>query len=113
MGVEAITTDGTNVYFADTSGNIGFVPVAGGPVTVLAMGQPNPRGITVTATTVYWTNYNDGESGSVSKIALVGGNGMAQQVPGSLAVAPLAITHDAQCIYWFDIATAAAFSAPQ
>jgi hypothetical protein len=113
LGVEGLATDGVNVYFADVSGNIGFVPVGGGQVTTLASGQPNPRGITVTASAVYWTNYNDGSNGSVSKIALVGGNGMAQQIPGSLAVAPLAITHDAQCIYWFDIGSAEAFSAPQ
>jgi hypothetical protein len=57
MDPQGIAVDDTSVYWAGTGdGTINKVPLAGGPITVLAQGQSMPIKVAVDATYVYWTN---------------------------------------------------------
>ena len=63
-----LATDATSVYFVGKSdGSIRKVPKSGGPVVVLARGQPAPRAIAVDDARVYFTNA--GPNGNVLWVA--------------------------------------------
>jgi hypothetical protein len=63
-----LATDATAVYFVGkTDGSIRKVPKSGGPVVILAKGQPAPRAIAVDETRVYFTNA--GPNGNVLWVA--------------------------------------------
>jgi hypothetical protein len=51
-----IAVDDANIYYADGSGMVLKVPLAGGAVTTIASGQTNPDAIAVDATSVYWVD---------------------------------------------------------
>ena len=51
-----IAIDDASIYYADGSGTVLKVPLAGGAVTTIASGQTNPDAIAVDATSVYWVD---------------------------------------------------------
>jgi hypothetical protein len=61
-----ITTDGTNVYWTNSS-SVVRVPVGGGSTTTIASGQSSAEYIAVDSTNVYWV---DDSSGGVIKTCL-------------------------------------------
>jgi len=107
---QALTTDGTNVYWADwgtfnaqgdpnTDGTIWQGPVGGGTAIMLAANQSAPSAIAVDGTHVYWSNLGplggdnlpQPNGGSVMKVAIGGGTvttiASAQAVPVAIALA--------------------------
>ncbi len=61
-GPFVLTTDGTNLYWADYGGQtIESMPLAGGSPTTLATGQGGVVGIATDGTNVYWTDSGSGE----------------------------------------------------
>jgi hypothetical protein len=60
--------DAANVYWTNNlaNGTVMKAPLAGGPATVLASGQPSPAYIVVDANSVYWTTHVPG--GAVMKL---------------------------------------------
>lgn len=54
---QGIAVDGTHVYWANRdAGTISKVPLTGGVVTVIAMGQQKPVKLAIDATHVFWAN---------------------------------------------------------
>ena len=67
QNVYDLVADATSVYWTDDASSLLKVAVAGGPVTTLATGLPQPENLAVDATSVYWTNFASG-SGAVMKL---------------------------------------------
>jgi hypothetical protein len=61
-GASALLIDGAFAYYA-VADAIMRAPVAGGPGTVVAAKQPEPRSLAVDATHVYWTTLGTSEHG--------------------------------------------------
>jgi sugar lactone lactonase YvrE len=99
---ENLATDGTNVYFTETSlGRVMQISVNGGALVTLASGQKQPSGIAVAGSSVFWTNQASGtKSGSVVK-APVGGGALVTLASGQGA--PDAIAVGETDVYWTDI----------
>jgi DNA-binding beta-propeller fold protein YncE len=96
-----LVVDGASVYFTDRgAGLVQQVPVGGGVVKPLAMSQAEPLAVTVAAGNLYWTNYNGGKVGTISKLPM--GTANASVIPGSNESGPVALTHDDACLYWIN-----------
>jgi hypothetical protein len=71
--VSGIAVDVTRVYWTGTAGMNGYVmavPLEGGPAQTLATGQPDPLGLALDATAVYWVDYGPTSGpGSVMRVA--------------------------------------------
>jgi hypothetical protein len=98
MGVgdlEDIVSDGTNVYFTETSSSqILSTGVNGGAVTVLANAN-TPNGIALDGTNLYWAD--NGNNGGIEKLATMGG-AMTTIAPAQPAALSVAV--DASSVYW-------------
>jgi hypothetical protein len=67
-GAFALALDATHVYAADNyGGQIWRVPKGGGPIEVLATGQPYPFDIAVDASAVYWSSETNAAVAKVPK----------------------------------------------
>jgi hypothetical protein len=80
-GTSNIATDGTDVYFAGSSGLLSRVPVSGGTVTSYSTSE-TPGAIALDATNVYWV-YNTGGTAQFRKLAKSAATGTAPTVLGS------------------------------
>ena len=101
--ISSIAVDSTTVYWTQGTGSGSGAygkPFAGGNATSFGL-SPDPRGIVVNLTHVYWVDY---ANGSLTSAALLGGT-PAQLVPAidaGTSPGPTAITSDAQNVYWVD-----------
>lgn len=100
---ECIATDGTNVYFAETSlGIVMQVSVEGGALVTLAANQSQPIGIAVAGPNVFWTTEASGTADGTVVTAPVGGG-----TPTTLASgqgAPYGIAVGDANVYWTNLA---------
>jgi hypothetical protein len=97
MGVgdlEDIVSDGSNVYFTETSNSqILATGINGGAVTVVANAN-TPNGIALDGTNLYWAD--NGNNGGIEKVATSGG-AMTTIAPAQSAVS---VAVDATSAYW-------------
>jgi hypothetical protein len=92
----AIAVDGRSVYWTSGGGTLGGVysiPVAGGPVTILASHQNEPQGIAVDATNVYWVT----SDGNVCSVPISGG---AVTILASGRGSLLGLAREGSTLYW-------------
>jgi outer membrane protein assembly factor BamB len=73
----AIALDGTNVYYTlnNVAGSVGYIPIGGGPATVLASGRPaSLDAVAVDDRNVYWVE-GDGtiQQGAIAAVPKAGG----------------------------------------
>lgn len=120
-GISWIAVDEETVYYvlATENGAVMRVPRDGGTPTVLASGQHSPWGLTVDATSVYWTtsgNLSDAQSdggqsftsGSVMKVARTGGapTTLVSSIPyGFVEIgwSPPMVAVDDTSVYWTNV----------
>ncbi len=93
-----IAVDSQYVYFTDELETVRKVPVCGGPVTDIALGQGTPLGIIVANNWLYWIN--GGKQADNGEVVQVPRNGtsitfIARQLRG-----PRAIVRDATSVYF-------------
>jgi hypothetical protein len=94
---EDIVVDATRVYWTDIgAGTVNAMPKAGGAVTVLAMGQANPRRLAVGGAYVYWSD----QLGAAIMRTLADGTGTPAIV--SKANQPWGIVVDSANVFWAD-----------
>lgn len=94
---KGMAVDSASIYWTGDE-NVSKAPISGGPVTVLASGQANPRGIAVDSENVYWTNSRP--SGQIMSVPISGG------VPRVIADAqrsPLQVAARDGFVYWTNI----------
>ena len=65
-----VATDANNIYWANGN-TILSVPLAGGKITPIAMGQNDPWGLASTGSLIYWANSNGGSSSVASIVSSV------------------------------------------
>jgi hypothetical protein len=99
-----VSTDGVNVYWTDSgSGEVAFVPVAGGVApTVLASGLSQPAQLVTDGTNLYWINQG---TGTVMKFSAFG------ETPATVASdqgALSGIAANTASVIWANVGTAAA-----
>ncbi len=94
--VAGVAVDSSNLYFGSVD-SIEAVPLDGGPIATLAGEQSEPEGIVLDGTTLYWTNQNAVDGGSVMKLPL--GCPSAIQLAGGL-LSPSVVVVDATSVYW-------------
>jgi len=98
-----VATDGTWVYWANTSGDgtppgVLKVPVQGGTPVVLYQGGMSPARVAVDATAVYWT---DPPAGTVMKTSLDGSGSPVTLASGETW--PVGLAVDGTSVYWADM----------
>jgi hypothetical protein len=92
---EAITLDGTNVYWGTPDGRLMTVPKSGGISTMLAFYEASIGDIVVSGSSVYWTT----GTGDIMQTPVGGGTSTAIMV-GSDSISGLAV--DSDSLYWID-----------
>ncbi len=98
-----LTVDSTSIYWtnfaggASRSGSVMKASLAGGDPTVLASGLGGPYAIAVDATSVYWTDYGDG---TISKVALGGGERTTLVLGQTLPPYGKGLAIDSAHLYW-------------
>jgi hypothetical protein len=97
-GPNDIATDGTSVYWTNSSGTVVKVPKGGGCPVTLASNQIPCWGITLDATNVYFTDENSTDGGTVMTVPKGGGCVTALAVGANL----LGIAVDSTTVYWVD-----------
>jgi hypothetical protein len=97
--VYGVTTDGTDVFWADNKGNVGEVTVGGTVLNPIATGQSQPYGITNDTGTVYFTGSNSCPSGYVAAVAKDGG--VVQTIASNIS-GPTSVVVDNGHAYWID-----------
>jgi hypothetical protein len=115
-----LVVDTKSIYWADTAGLPGAVAVnkvsvAGGPVVNLAPFQPNSQeamAIAIDAANVYWTNFLNDGSGSITSVPL--GGGAVTTLVSLVKSWPTGLAVDATGIYFptFDGTSGAIMTAP-
>ncbi len=93
-----VAVDDQYVYFTDMQNAVRKVPVCGGPVTTIALGQGIPLGIAVTPHWLYWIN--QGEQAGNGEVAQVPRNGTSIKLIASQLDGPRPIVHDATSVYF-------------
>lgn len=113
----AIATDGTNLYFGETSAaatTIGFIPTAGGgPKTLFSSECTEDGGLVGTClaglatdgTTLYFTG-----EGRVRKMPVGGGE---PTVVADQQARPYAVAVDDSCVYWSNLGDGTVWAAPK
>lgn len=100
--MEDFALDGNDVYFttvASSGGQVRRVAKTGGP-TSLVINAPEPRTITVDATHVYWTDYNDlTAERSLVRALKVNANG-TQTLAWAFGIGPIDVVVDGTSAYY-------------
>jgi hypothetical protein len=90
--IEAIVSDGSNVYWLVQTGDVRRVSLEGGPVETLATVQSRPRALALDEASVYFSD----DSGTISRVPKQGGE--VTVVTHDVAVGDLAV--DDQSVYF-------------
>jgi hypothetical protein len=101
-----VAVDDTYVYWADDEENMIYkAPKTGGPAMPLTSTNLSPVNLAVSATHVYWTDYNQ----TLERVAKSGG--FAELVVGNQAT-PRGLVVDGDTLYWVDFSLGSVLRAP-
>jgi hypothetical protein len=111
LGFAGLALDTAHIYWANrgsidlNDGSIVKMPIAGGPITTLAMGQSQPARMFVDTTHVYWANAGDFNTNvGLMKLPIDGGESTTLVSTKSQVYAQYAsiagIFVDAKNVYW-------------
>jgi len=100
-----LAIDASNVYWSDNlAGQVWKAPLAGGNATLLASGVPNPNGIAVDATDVYFTT-----DAGLRKVPIAGGPLVV--IDNQCCAKGVAL--DANNVYWCNDAAGTIYQTPK